>query len=182
MSIDAVTAREMALFSKRITDRIWNLKKPVIAAINGFCLGGGLEYAMCCDLRLAAASAKLGCPEVNLGILPGSGGTQRMPRLIGLTKAKELCFTGAAVDAQEALTLGLVNYVFPQESLMDEAIALARKIAKKSSASLALIKAAMNRGVETDLETALLFEIDSFALCFTTEEQKKLMAAFVNKK
>jgi enoyl-CoA hydratase len=165
-----------------VTDKIWTLKKPVIAAINGFCLGGGLEYAMCCDLRLAAENAKLGCPEVNLGILPGSGGTQRMPRLIGLTKAKELCMTGAIIDSQEALELGLVNYVYPKETLMEETCALANKITKKSPAALALIKAAMNRGVETDLETALLFEIDSFALCFATEQQKILMMAFLNKK
>ncbi len=182
MSMGAMEAREHAIRAKRVTDRIWSLRKPVIAAINGFCLGGGLEYALSCDLRIASENAKLGLPEINLGILPGGGGTQRLPRLIGLTKAKELCLTGDVIDARKALELGLVNHVFPKEVLLEETMTLAGKIASKSAPSLALIKSAMNKGTEIDLESALMFEIDCFGLCFSTEEQKKGMAAFVNKK
>ncbi len=182
MSASAMEARELALKAKRVPDTIWNLKKPVIAAIQGFCLGGGLEYAMACDLRIASENAKLGLPEITLGIMPGSGGTQRLPRLVGLTKAKELCLTGGMIDAGQALTLGILNAVCPQEKLLTEAAALAKKIASKSPHSVSLIKSSINRGMEMDLESASLFEIDCFGLCFSTEEQKKGMAAFVNKK
>jgi len=182
MNMGAMEAREHAIKAKRVTDKIWNLNKPVIAAINGFCLGGGLEYALACDLRIAAENAKVGLPEINLGILPGGGGTQRLPRLIGLTKAKELCLTGDILDAGKALELGLVNAVYPQEALLEETMALAKKIASKSATSVTLIKSAMNKGTEMDLESAALFEIDCFGLCFSTEEQKKGMAAFVSKK
>jgi enoyl-CoA hydratase len=182
MSMNAMEAREHALRAKRVTDRIWNLKKPVIAAIQGFCLGGGLEYALACDLRIAADNARFGLPEINLGILPGGAGTQRLPRLIGLTKAKELCFTGAMIDARQALDLGLVNAVYPASALLDETVALAGKIASKSPYAISLIKSAMNKGTEMDLESAALFEIDCFGLCFSTDEQKQGMQAFVSKK
>ena len=108
---DAMGAREYALAAKRVTDRIWNLRKPVIAAIQGLCLGGGLEYAMACDLRTASEKARFGQPEINIGIMPGSAGTQRLSRLIGITKAKQLCFTGDMIGADEALALGLINEV-----------------------------------------------------------------------
>jgi len=182
MSMSAMQAREHALRAKKVTDRIWNLKKPVIAAIQGFCLGGGLEYALACDLRIAADNARFGLPEINLGILPGGAGTQRLPRLIGLTKAKELCLTGAMIDARQALDLGLVNAVHPAPVLIEETSSLARKIASKSPHAVSLIKAAMNKGTEMDLESAALFEIDSFGLCFSTDEQKQGMQAFVSKK
>jgi len=178
---DAMGARAYALQAKRVTDTLWNLGKPVIAAINGLCLGGGMEYAMSCDLRTAAETAKFGQPEINIGIMPGSAGTQRLPRLIGMTKAKELCFTGDMFDAQKALEMGLLNYIYPASSFLEESLALARKIAAKSGSSLKLIKSAMNRGTETDLETAALFEIDCFGLCFSTQEQKEGMKKFVEK-
>jgi enoyl-CoA hydratase len=181
-SLGAIEAREFALKAKRAADRIYHLKKPVIAAINGFCLGGGLEYALACDFRVASENARFALPEITLGIMPGSAGTQRLPRLIGTGRAKELIYTGAIIGAQEALTLGLVNHVFKKESLIEEATAIAGKIAGKSPVALSLIKSAINRGTETDLETASLFEIDCFGLCFTTEEQKQLMTAFVTKK
>jgi enoyl-CoA hydratase len=181
LEMNALQAREHALRAKRVTDTLWNLGKPVIAAINGFCFGGGLEYSMACDLRTAAETAKFGLPEINLGIMPGSAGTQRLPRLIGMAKAKEYCFTGGTFDAKQALELGLINYVYPAEALMAETLALAGKIATKSASSLKLIKAAMNRGTETDLETAALFEIDCFGLCFSTKEQKEGMQKFVEK-
>jgi enoyl-CoA hydratase len=182
MTMNAMQAREHAIRAKRVTDTIWNLKKPVIAAIQGFCLGGGLEYALACDLRIATENAKFGLPEINLGIMPGGAGTQRLARLIGLTKAKELCLTGGMIDAGQALALGILNAVCPQEKLLSEAAALAKKIASKSPHSVALIKSTINKGTEMDLESAALFEIDCFGLCFSTEEQKKGMDAFINKK
>jgi enoyl-CoA hydratase len=182
MTMSAMEAREHAIRAKRVTDTIWNLKKPVIAAIQGFCLGGGLEYALACDLRIASENAKLGLPEINLGIMPGGAGTQRLARLIGLTKAKELCLTGGMIDAGQALTLGILNAVCPQEKLLLEADALAKKIASKSPHAVSLIKSSINKGTEMDLESAALFEIDCFGLCFSTDEQKQGMQAFVSKK
>jgi enoyl-CoA hydratase len=179
---NALEARDYALAAKRVIDRIWNLKKPVIAAIQGLCLGGGLEYAMACDLRTASEKARFGQPEINIGIMPGSAGTQRLSRLIGVTKAKQLCFTGDMIEAEEALALGLINEIHPADSLMDKTIELAKKIASKSAPALTLIKSAINRGTGMDLESASLFEIDCFGLCFATEEQKEKMLAFVNKK
>jgi enoyl-CoA hydratase len=175
-------AREHAIRAKKVTDTIWNLKKPVIAAIQGFCLGGGLEYALACDLRIASEKAKFGLPEINLGIMPGGAGTQRLARLVGLTKAKELCLTGGVIDAGQALTLGILNAVCPQENLLSEATALAKKIASKSPHAVTLIKSSINKGTEMDLESAALFEIDCFGLCFSTDEQKQGMQAFVSKK
>ncbi len=182
MSMSAMEAREHAIRAKRVTDTIWNLKKPVIAAIQGFCLGGGLEYALACDLRIATENAKLGLPVINLGIMPGGAGTQRLARIIGLTKAKELCLTGGMINAAEALQLGILNSVCAPEALLAEAGALARKIASKSPYAVALIKSSMNKGTEMDLESAALFEIDCFGLCFSTAEQKAGMQAFAGKK
>lgn len=178
---DAMEARAYALQAKRVTDTIWNLGKPVIAAINGLCLGGGLEYAMACDLRTASENAKFGQPEINIGIMPGSAGTQRLPRLIGMTKAKEFCFTGAMLDAKMALQLGLINHVYPVASFMEETLALARQIASKSAPALRLIKTAINHGADANIETGSLFEIDCFGLCFSTQEQKDSMKAFMEK-
>jgi len=182
LNMDPIGAREHAIRAKGAADKIYDLKKPVIAAINGFCLGGGMEYAMACDFRVASDNARFGLPEINLGIMPGSAGTQRLPRLIGMRKAKELIFSGAMIDATQALNLGLINYIFERSALLGEAIKLAKKIASKSSVALSLIKSAMNKGTEIDLESASMFEIDCFALCFATKEQKMGMAAFAGKK
>jgi enoyl-CoA hydratase len=179
---NAMEARDYALAAKRVTDKIWNLKKPVIAAINGLCLGGGLEYAMSCDLRTASSKARFGQPEINIGIMPGSAGTQRLSRLIGITKAKQLCFTGDMIGAEEALALGLINEVYPAEELLEKTVALAKKIASKSGPAITLMKSAINKGYDLDLESAAMFEIDCFSLCFATEEQKAGMLAFVSKK
>lgn len=181
-NLNAIDAREFALNAKRAADKIYNLKKPIIAAINGFCLGGGLEYALACDIRLASENAKFALPEITLGIMPGSAGTQRLPRLIGVGKAKELIYTGAIINAQTALELGLINHVYKKNDLMTETMSIAEKIATKSAVALSLIKSTINKGTETDLETASMFEIDCFALCFTTAEQKTLMTAFTTKK
>jgi enoyl-CoA hydratase len=182
MTMSAMEAREHAIRAKRVTDTIWNLKKPVIAAIQGFCLGGGLEYALACDLRIATENAKFGLPEINLSIMPGGAGTQRLARLVGLTKAKELCLTGGMIDSGQALALGILNAVCPQDNLLSEAAALAKKIASKSPHAVTLIKSSINKGTEMDLESAALFEIDCFGLCFSTDEQKQGMQAFVSKK
>ncbi|HEU19325.1 MAG TPA: crotonase [Deltaproteobacteria bacterium] len=181
-NLDAIGARNYALQAKRAVDALYTCSKPVIAAINGLCLGGGLEYAMACDFRVASENAKFGQPEINIGIMPGSGGTQRLPRYIGMGKAKELIFTGAMVTASEALSLGLVNHVFSKESFMEEIMSIATTIAGKSAVALSLIKTAMDRGAQVDIESGSLLEIDCFGLCFATDEQKKGMDKFINKK
>lgn len=182
LPLSSPEARDHGLRSKRVADKLWNLGKPVIAMIDGFCLGGGLEYAMACDIRIASEKSKFGLPEITLGIIPGSAGTQRLPRLIGLTKAKELALTGEIFDAKLALDYGLVNHVVPSEALVEKTYALADRIAKNSAFSAKMVKTAMNKGTETDMETASLFEINCFALCFSTREQKDGMQAFVDKK
>ncbi|MBP7340879.1 MAG: enoyl-CoA hydratase/isomerase family protein [Syntrophaceae bacterium] len=182
LPLSSPEARDHGLRSKRVADKLWNLGKPVIAMIDGFCLGGGLEYAMACDIRIASEKSKFGLPEITLGIIPGSAGTQRLPRLIGLTKAKELALTGEIFDAKLALDYGLVNHVVPSEALVEKTYALADRIAKNSAFSAKMVKTAMNKGTETDMETASLFEINCFALCFSTREQKDGMRAFVDKK
>jgi len=167
---------------RRASDRIYTLSKPVIAAINGFALGGGCELAMCCDLRVASENAKFGQPEINLGTIPGAGGTQRLTRLIGMTKAKELIYTGNAIDANTAFTMGLVNKVVPPESLMAEAKELARKLLSKSSIALALAKKAITSGANMNLPSGLDLEAEYFALSFATEDQKEGMSAFLQKR
>lgn len=174
-------ARQHALAAKQAVDKIYHLTKPVIAAINGFCLGGGLEYALACDIRLASENARFGLPEINLGIMPGSGGTQRLARYIGMGKAKEFMYTGEIFKAQQAFELGLVNNVYQQNMLLEETFILADKIAKKSMPALRLIKSAVQNGAETNIETGFMFEIDCFALCFSTIEQEDAFEDFINK-
>ncbi|MCI7125853.1 MAG: enoyl-CoA hydratase-related protein [Agathobaculum sp.] len=168
--------------SNRVCWKIENFKRPVIAAINGFCLGGGCELAMSCDIRLASDNALFGQPEVGLGITPGCGGTQRLARIIGLGKAKELIYTGRGnYTAQQALEMGLVNYVYPLENLMDEAIKLAEEIAAQAPIAVALCKEAINVGMQVDLNSALKLEGNIFGECFATEDQKYGMAYFLDK-
>jgi len=175
-------ARNSARMAQGVLDRIERCPKPVIAAINGYALGGGCELAMACDLRIAADTARLGQPEINLGIIPGWGGTQRLPRLVGKGRAKELLFTGDMIDAAEAFRIGLVNRVVSASELMTEAKKLAEKIAGKGASALALAKEAVDRGVEIDLERANACEVDLFGLCFATEDQKEGMLAFLEKR
>jgi len=167
---------------RKASDRIYTLSKPVIAAINGYALGGGCELAMCCDLRIASENARFGQPEINLGIIPGAGGTQRLTRLIGMTRAKELLYTGDMIDANTALMMGLVNKVVPPDSLMTEVKELARKLLTKSSRILAIIKAATTSGANMSLPDGLDLEAQCFALCFATEDQKEGMKAFMEKR
>jgi enoyl-CoA hydratase len=167
---------------RKAGDSIYNLSKPVIAAINGYALGGGCEIAMCCDLRIASENARFGQLEINLAIIPGGGGTQRLTRLVGMTKAKELIYTGDIIDASTALSIGLVNKVVPAESVLDEARQMAQKILSKSGIALYYAKKAINSGADMSLPAALDFEERCFALCFATEDQKEGMKAFLEKR
>jgi enoyl-CoA hydratase len=157
------------------------LPQPVIAAINGFALGGGNELSMCCDIRIASDKAKFGQPEVGLGIIPGYGGTQRLPRLIGLGLAKYLNLSADIIDAETALRWGLVEFVVPAAELMDRALAMARKIQQQRKFAVRQVKLCIRRGLEAPLATALEFETEAFGMCFTDPDQKEAMTAFVNK-
>ena len=167
---------------RKASDFIYNLTKPTIAAIHGYALGGGCELSLCCDLRICSEKARFGQPEINLGLIPGAGGTQRLPRLIGAAKAKEMIFLGDMIDAPTALTLGLVNKVVPPEKLMEEAMAWAAKLAGKSRPVLAMAKMAINNGLNTDINSGLDMEAKCDALCFATEDRKEGMDAFIEKR
>jgi 3-hydroxypropionyl-coenzyme A dehydratase len=211
VNIDPMQAERYATSAQDVINRIDRLEKPVIAAVNGFALGGGCELAMACDIRIASSNAKIGQPEVTIGIPPGWGGTQRLMRLIGPAKAKELIFTGKMIMADEAYQIGLVNKVIslgpddklPPEvpkgdaakekeraneiakilnkKLMDQCIELAKEIAKNSFVAVKVSKKLINRGMDTDLETGLRLEIYGWALCFAHEDRQKMMSAFLNK-
>jgi enoyl-CoA hydratase len=163
-------------------ERINHCRKPVIAAVRGFALGGGCEIAMMCDFIIAGESAKFGQPEINLGVIPGSGGTQRLARFIGKAKAMDLCLTGRMMDAAEAERCGLVSRIVPDDKLMDEAMKAATKIAQLSLPALMTAKEAVNRAFETTLREGVLFERRVFQSLFATEDQKEGMAAFVGKR
>ncbi|MDA8442628.1 MAG: enoyl-CoA hydratase-related protein [Peptococcaceae bacterium] len=175
-------AREFAMLGQKVTSLIENLPQPVIAAVNGFALGGGCELAMACDIRIAAENAKFGQPEVGLGVTAGFGGTQRLPRLVGKGKAKEILFTGDVFGAEEALSIGLVDRVVTSAELQDYALNLARKILAKGPVAVRLSKAAVNKGMDMDLANALQYEAEVFALCFASQEQTEGMTAFVEKR
>lgn len=179
---NSLEAREFAHKGLSVFRKIELMEKPVIAAVNGFALGGGCELAMSCDIRLASDKAKFGQPEVGLGITPGFGGTQRLSRLVGLGIAKELIFTGKIIRADEAMKIGLVNNVVPGGELMDVALKLANEIGSKGQLAIRYAKSAINRGIETDIETGMEIEKDLFALCFATEDQKEAMSAFLEKR
>ena len=175
-------AREFAEKGLSIFRKIELMEKPVIAAVNGFALGGGCELSMCCDIRIASRKAKFGQPEVGLGIIPGFAGTQRLSRLVGMGRAKELIFTTDMIDGEEAYRIGLVNKVVDEDKLMDEALAMANNISQKGQIAVRFAKTAINRGIETDMETAMAIERDLFGLCFSTEDQKEGMEAFLEKR
>jgi enoyl-CoA hydratase len=158
------------------------MAKPTIAAVNGFALGGGCELALACDIRYASSSARFGQPEVNIGIVPGWGGTQRLPRVVGLGRAKELIYTGRMVDAEEALRIGLVSAVFPPEDLLEKTLELARSLAAKSPLVLAAAKQMTNLSLQGELDAGLGGEAEGFAELFASEDQKEGMRAFVEKR
>ncbi len=163
-------------------ERLSHTRKPVIAAVGGYALGGGCEIAMMCDMIIAAETAKFGQPEITLGTIPGSGGTQRLTRFVGKSKAMDLCLTGRMMDAQEAERCGLVARVVPAESLLDEALAAARTIAGLSRPSVLMAKEAVNRAYETTLAEGIRFERRLFHSTFGTEDQKEGMSAFAEKR
>ena len=166
----------------RIFDVMANFPKPVIAMINGFCLGGGCELAMSCDIRIASENARFGQPEINLGIIPGGGGTQRMPRLVGLGQAMKLILSGEMIGADEALRIGLVDDVVPADKLRETTQELAGKIAGKSPLTLRVAKEALRASQRMAIEEGILYERDLFCLCFSTEDKEEGVAAFLEKR
>ncbi|MDD4421392.1 MAG: short-chain-enoyl-CoA hydratase [Bacteroidales bacterium] len=181
-TMNATEGKAFGVQGSAVFRKIENLDKPVIAAINGFALGGGCELAMACDIRIASNKAKIGQPETGLGITPGFSGTQRLPRIVGPGKAKEIIYTAKPITADEAYRIGLVNSVVEPESLMDAAYAMAKQIAKNAPIALKYSKEAIDKGMQTDIDSAISLENDLFALCFSTEDQKEGMKAFFEKR
>jgi 3-hydroxypropionyl-coenzyme A dehydratase len=210
VNIDAVTAERYASSAQSMLNKIEKMEKPVIAAINGFALGGGCELALVCDLRIASENAKMGQPEVTIGIPPGWGGTQRLLRIIGPAKAKEMIFTGKMISAQEADNIGLVNTLVSltdedkskldpsidqnndkeknialskilNNKLLEHSVSLAKEITKNSSNAIKISKMLINKGMDADIDTGLKLEIYGWALCFAHEDRQKMMSAFLNK-
>ena len=175
-------AKAFAHKGQVIISKIQGLAIPVIAAVNGFALGGGNEMALACDFIYASESATFGLPEINLGLIPGFGGTQRLPRLIGANRAKEMIFAGKMIPAAEALEIGMVNRVFTPDALMDEALNTARLIASKGKVSLRAAKQTVNGGLNVDLATGLDIECEAFALCMASEDAKEGTTAFLEKR
>jgi len=163
-------------------DRLQKLPFPVLAAVNGFALGGGSEIALAADFIYASENAKFGLPEITLGIIPGFGGTQRLPRIVGAARAKELIFTGKMVSAEEASAMGMVNRVCAPEALMDEALKTAGAIAEKGRVALRAAKESVNNGLNADLATGMRFELDAFALCMASGDAKEGTGAFLEKR
>ena len=179
-----MTPDEAAAFSRRGNDvfrRLETFPLPTVAAVNGYALGGGCELSMACDIRLCSETAVFGQPEVTLGITPGFGGTQRLMRLIGMGKAKELVFSARNVKAPEALAIGLVNAVYPAAELLPAAKALAARIARNAPIAVRACKAAMNEGIDLTMDDAVAAEVREFSGCFETEDQKRGMTAFLHK-
>lgn len=175
-------ANEFSSYGAMVMRKIERMDKPSIAAVNGFALGGGCELAMACDMRIASDKAKFGQPEVGLGIMPGFSGTQRLPRLVGKAKAIELILTGDIINAETALSLGLVNRVTAPENLMEEVMTLASKIMKNAPLAVRYSNLAIKRGFDTDMESAIQIETEFFGRCFATQDQKEGMSAFLEKR
>jgi len=176
-----VTQRD-SFHERSLFNSIDTFPKPVIAMINGFCLGGGNELAMACDIRMASDNARFSQPEINLGIMCGGGGTQRLPRLVGEGRAMEMALTGDMIDAATAERFGLVNHVFPTDQLEAETMKLAEKIAEKAPIALQLSKEAVKFASRSNLDEGLRREVDLFAICFSTEDKKEGVAAFLEKR
>jgi len=173
---------EFGRLGAQVFRRIETLPIPVIAAVNGFALGGGCELAMACDIRIASVKAKFGQPEVGLGIIPGFSGTYRLPKLIGQGYAKEMIYTGKVIRADEALRIGLVNAIYEPEELMDKAIEMAQMMLKNAPVAIRLAKQSINEGYDLDADAAIALENKLFGQCFATADQKEGMDAFLNKR
>ena len=179
--ISALEAEQYALTGHATLNKIENLSKPVIAAVNGYALGGGCELALSCDIRIASKNAAMGQPEVTIGICPGWGGTQRLMRVVGPARAKELIYSGKRIGADEAFQIGLVNKVVELPQLMDECMNMAKEIAKNSVTAVRVSKTLLNRGMDSDINTGLKLEIFGWSLCFTHPDREQRMTAFVQK-
>ena len=182
MAKSLIEIRSFTQFGHEVLKDIERLEKPVIAAINGFALGGGLELALACDIRLASTEARMGFPEVGLGIFPGLGGTQRTTHLIGKGRASELIFSGAQIGAEEAAGMGLVNRAVPPRQLMTEVGRLSERIAMQAPIAVGRAKAAINQALQSDLDAGLAFELEAVTLTFGTEDKREGMAAFVERR
>ena len=183
--MSTLTKAEGEAFGKKGNDifrKIETFPVPVIAAVNGFALGGGCELALSCDIILASEKAKFGQPEVGLGITPGFSGTQRLPRRVGVAKAKELIFSGKMIKTDEAKEIGLVNAVYAPEALMDGALEMARSFTKNAPIAVKYAKACIDRGMQMDIDDGIAVENELFAMCFATEDQKEGMGAFLEKR
>jgi enoyl-CoA hydratase len=179
---DGMGARDISQLGQRTFSIIENLPKPVIAAVNGYALGGGLELAMACDIRIASTKAKMGQPEVTIGAVPGFAGTQRLPRLVGVGRAKEMVILGDPIDAATALSWGLVNRVVEPEALMDTAREMAARIARNGPTAVGLVKTCVTKGMSTDVDAGGMQESDSFGLCFGGGEAVEGITAFFEKR
>ena len=179
---NVITGYEFSRNCMEVLDQMEHFRTPVIAAINGYALGGGLEFALACDIRIASKTAKLGSPEITLAVIPGWGGTQRLPRLIPVSKAKQLMFTGDSVSAQEAYRIGLVDEVSEPEELMADALRMAEKIAHWGPLAMKYLKTAVNDGLQCDLQRGLQIEAALFAQLYGTEDQQEAMHAFLEKR
>lgn len=179
---DVLAGREFGRLGHRALNAVAALPQPVIGAINGFALGGGCELALACDIRICSENAKFGQPEVNLGVIPGFGGTQRLPRLVGTGQALELMLTGDMIDAQEACRIGLVNRVVAQDELIDHCFGMMEKIGQKGPLAIKLCKEAVQSGMEMDLARACRYEADLFSVCFASADQSEGMKAFLEKR
>lgn len=182
IEMDSLKAREYSQIGQRVLFFIENMEKPVIAAVNGYALGSGCELAMACDIRIASEKAKFGQPEVKLGLIPGHAGTQRLARIVGVGKAKELIFTGDLIDAHEAVRIGLVNKVVAPDALFEEARNIAKKIIEVGPTAVRLAKTVINRGIDANMTTANSYETEAFSILFSTDEAKEGMKAFLEKR
>jgi enoyl-CoA hydratase len=180
--LTAFEAEQSSRFGQEVLDLIENLGKPVIAAVNGFALGGGCETAMACTMRIAVESAKFGQPEVKLGLVPGGGGTQRLPRLVGKGRALQLILSGEMIDAQEAYRIGLVNEIVAAADLISRAEAILKKIASNAPIAVKLALESANKGMDTSQGEGLLLEASYFGLCAATEDKKEGTTAFLEKR
>jgi 3-hydroxypropionyl-coenzyme A dehydratase len=180
-TITPIESETYAKLGHLLTTTVENCSKPTIAAINGFALGGGCELALACDIRVAADTARMGQPEVTIGVCPGWGGTQRLQRIIGISQAKDLIFTGRMVKADEAKEMGLVNKVVELAKLMEETMNIAKMIAQNSAMAVRMSKIAINKGRNSDIDTGLALELYTWGLCFTHPDRAERMTAFVNK-
>ena len=175
-------AKRFSAAGQKTISKLAAIPQPVIACVNGFALGGGLEVALACDFIYAAETAKFGQPEISLGIIPGFGGTQRLSRRVGLGLAKEMCLTGVMIDAAEAKAIGLVNKLFPPEELMEATMQTAKLLASKGRLALREIKTVMEDGFDLDLIKACAMEVDRFTICFTSEDREEGLSAFIEKR